>query len=77
MAAKTLDSRVLNYTEAMKYFINEGECFIRVSKHKKSVESTRPMAELLLLFPSAWKPWLNTKPEFMKWLLKRTLFNSN
>ena len=26
------------------YFINEGECFIRVSKHKKTDESTRPKA---------------------------------
>ena len=29
----------------MKYFINEGECFIRISKHEKTDKRTRPKAE--------------------------------
>ena len=34
----------------MKYFINEGECFIRVSKREKTDESTRPKAECFYCF---------------------------
>ena len=43
----------------MYYFINEGEYFISVSKHKKTDESTRPKAECFYCF----RVTVNTKTE--------------
>ena len=34
----------------MKYFMNEGECFIRVSKRGKTDESMRPKPECFYCF---------------------------
>ena len=38
------------HTVKIQYFIREGECFIRVSKHEKADESTRPKAECFCCF---------------------------
>ena len=38
------------HTVKMQYFIREGESFIRVSKHEKADESTRPKAECFCCF---------------------------
>ena len=38
------------HTVKMQYFIREGECFIRVTKHEKADESTRLKAECFCCF---------------------------
>ena len=53
-------NNVLFWKYLKSYFINEGECFIRVSKHEKTDESTKPTDDCFYCF----RVFGNTKQVF-------------